>query len=197
MAASLESIPLQATIGGMGAANADGFTLYGELDLASGLLLIDMAEVVRPGLLVPRRTGCAVLTNDAAADDYDNLFTEQDLRDSISDYFNFAGRSLLMLEDPVSRFNPSSKIEADGIDERGRKFRVAPDINNGQIAVMAMCWFASRQSGVAAQLATFDDYSSMLVTTVGLGRSVARRPGSTPQTIMGGKVAIGPDGWPI
>ena len=139
----MESIRLQASIGGLAAGGQMGAeTVLGEIDVSTGVLLIDAAATVRPGHTEVRRKGCAVLTNNAGADDRDSLFTDADIRDAINDYFGFAGRGLLVLDDAVARLNPATKIEADGLDEHGRKYRIAQDMSNGQLAVIALCWFA-------------------------------------------------------
>lgn len=198
--APIESIPMQVTIGGMSARpGSSGMTVYGELDVATGLLLIDEAKAVVPGVPVERRAGSAMLTNDLSAPDYDAMFTDDHIREAITDYYGFQGRGLLMLEDAVRQFDPASKIEPDGIDEHGRKFRVAPDISDGQVAVMVMCWFANRQSAVNAQVAVFDDLADLSVTTVGASDTVHAAAGN-PRTrgyTMGGQLAIGADGWPV
>lgn len=189
-----ESIPMQVSIGGMSASGL-GITLFGELDRASSVLLIDLSREIRPGEPVKRRRGCAVLTNDPLSDDHDLLFTEDALRQAIADYYTFVGRDLLVLDDKVSRFNPQSVIEADGIDERGRKYRFATNISNGQVAVVAMCWFALQQSGFASQIAALDDYADLSITSVGI-HPAAGNP-KTMGYAMGGKLAIGADGWPV
>lgn len=198
---AIESIPMQVTIGGMSARpGSSGMTLFGELDVATGLLLIDEARSVAPGVPVARRGECAMLTNDATAPDYDALFTDADIRAAITDYYSFQGRSLLMLEDAVRQFDPGSKIEPDGIDEHGRKFRVAPDISDGQVAVMVMCWFAMRQTGTNAQIAVFDELADMTLHTVGMGGRTVHAAAGNPLTrgyTMGGQLAIGADGWPV
>jgi hypothetical protein len=187
---------MQATIGGLAAsASATGETVFGVLDVATGVLLIDMSATARPGQPEKRMEGCAVVTNNAGAEDCDQVFTEADLRAAIADYYAFAGRGLLVLEKPVQRLDPASKIEPDGLDEHGRKYRIAQDMSNGQIAVMVLCWFASRQAGFARQLDAFDDMMDLTVTSVGLpGSSVPRKiSGYT----MGGKLAVDSEGWPV
>lgn len=193
---SAATIPMQATIGGLSAmAGTGGETVLGVLDVNSGVLLVDMAVPVRAGAKEMRHNDCAVCTNNPGSEDYDHLFTEADIRDAINDYFAFAGRSLLVLDEAVNKHNPSSKIEPDGIDDRGRKYRVAPDISNGQLAVIVLCWFATRQSGFARQLTAFDDMMDTTVTSVGLPGSVGDK--RVFGYAMGGKLALGADGWPI
>lgn len=193
MAAAPYTILLQATIGGFSSTAATGGdTLLGELDVGTGVLLIDTHAAAPAGVAEVRRPGYAVVTNNSAAPDFDIVFTENDLRDAIADYYGFAGRGLLVLESPVSNFNPASKIEPDGLDERGRKYRIAQDMSNGQVAVMVLCWFAARQSGFASQLEAFDDMMDVSITTVGIpGR------GEVAGYALGGKLPLGRDGWPL
>lgn len=193
----MDSIRLQATIGGLATGGQGGAeTLLGEMDLTSGVLLVDAARTVRAGEDEVRHEGCAALTNNPAAEEQDALFTDADIRDAIHDYFSFQGRGLLVLDDAVARHNPATKIEPDGLDERGRKYRIAPDMTNGQLAVIAMCWFALRQSACAVQLSAFDDFTAdMDVITVGIpGADQHRR---VIRYEAGGTVAVGYDGWPV
>lgn len=189
---------LQATIGGMAARSTEGGqTLTAMFDTVSGVLLVMSAKAMPAGAPEMRQRGHAVVTDNGNADDYDALFTEDQIRDAISDYFSFSGRGLLQFDGGAERMNPTSKIEADGVDERGRKYRVAADINNGQVAVLVLCWFAVRQAGFARQLAAFDDYANldMSVTTVGLDDDAEVR--QVVGYAMGGKLPLGADGWPV
>ena len=187
------TILLQATIGGFSSAAATGGdTLLGELDIGTGVLLVDTHAAAPAGVAEVRRQDYAVVTNNSGAPDFDIVFTENDLRDAIADYFGFAGRGLLVLDQNVARFDPASKIEPDGLDERGRKYRIAQDMTNGQVAVMVLCWFAVRQSGFASQIASFDDLMDVTITTVGIPGG-----GEAAGYAMGSKIALGRDGWPL
>ena len=95
----MHSIPMQASIGAMSQNVANGGeTVFAELDIASGVLLIDASLTMKAGAVEVRRGDAAVVTNNVNADDYDLLFTEADMRDAITDYFSFAGRGLLVLD---------------------------------------------------------------------------------------------------
>lgn len=192
-------IPMQAAVGGMSLAGERGsVVIYGGLDVGSGVLLLREARRLEPGEVAPRRPGYAVLSNYAVGD-HDVVFGEECIQEAIRDYFAFAGRGLLLIEDAVSGHNPQSKIEPDGVDEKGRKFRVANDITNGQIAVIALCWFAVRQGGFAAQLEAFDELADPRIRTIGLPGDAD--PGDSDRAIvryeMGGVLPIGEDGWPV
>lgn len=165
-----QTIRLQATVGGMAAASGEVFTLLGELDQPSGVLLIDAAVKIPPGAKERRYEGCAAVSNNPASQERDILFTEADLRDAINAYFDFVGRGLLDLDEAVGRFNPTSAIENDGLDERGRKYRLAADMTNGKLAVIVMCWFALRQAAISQQIDAFKDYDDLDETvTIGMG----------------------------
>lgn len=193
----MESIPLQVTIGGMGSAGQAGAeTILGEFEPITGVLMIHKSIQVPPGSPEVRRGEAAVLTNNTSADDRDGLFNEDNIRDAIIDFFNLDGRGQLVLLDDVARHNPKNKIEQDGMDERGRKFRFGLDITNAQIAVVAMCWFAMKQGAVHAQLEVFDEFQDMAITTVGMDRHDGR-PRHIAGYAMGGQIALGYDGWPV
>jgi hypothetical protein len=181
----MKTVSLQATIGGISANASDaGETVYGIFEVGTGVLLIDGASTVRSGEIEVRRPRHAVVTNNPAADDRDELFQDESIRQAIEDYFAMSGRGLLEIDPKVARVNPSTKIEPDGMDDHGRKFRVAPDISNGQMAVLVMCWFALRQTAIAGQLAAFDDMGiDTDIVTVGMGSHAG--------------IPLGPDGWPI
>lgn len=192
-----DTVPMQVTIAGLaptqGASGA--LTLYGELDRASGLVMVFEAAPLRPGVAPERRPDHAILTNDPAIEPRDSLFTEDHLRAAVNDYFAARGRGLLKLEPDVQRFDPAAKIEPDGMDERGRKYRFSPDLNDGMVAVLAMCWFAQQQTGFAAQLGHIDEFDDLSIATVGI-HAAAGNPKTRGYT-MGGSLAIGADGWPV
>lgn len=191
----MDSIRLQATIGSFGAGGS--VCVFGEVDVVTGTLLIDATRIVRPGEPERRHEGCAAVTNNASADDSDAVFTEDDLRDAISDYYDTLGRGLLALDQSCAALNPETKIEPDGLDDRGRKYRIAQDMTNGQVAVLVLCWFARRQAATMAQLAAFDDFSDVAITTVGMpGVFGGEGPRRIAGYAMGGALPLGPDGWP-
>jgi hypothetical protein len=194
----MSTISLQVTIGGLSAnSNEAGRTLLGALDTNVGLLMIDMERDVKPGMPEVRMPGCAVATNNSRAPDYDALFTEEDIRDAINDYFGFTGRGLLSLQPATARFDPASAIEPDGLDERGRKYRIGQGMTNGQMAVIAMCWFAMRQETMALQGDRFEELQALQVFSIGLPGGQAQQRGEVPGYIMGGQVKLGADGWPV
>lgn len=96
------------------------------------------------------RPGFLHITNQFRDEHHDAVFTEQDLKEAIGAYFELDALRLLTLGPKVQRLSPDGKIERMGVDERGMNYRIAPDINCAQVAVMVACLFASRQRGVNA-----------------------------------------------
>lgn len=100
-----------------------------------------------------------VITNDQAAQLRDALFTADDFQTAINAYIAMRdgyGRDgatkRLILAPDVERFNPRSAIDLDGYTETGARYKVNPDISSGQVAVLAMCWHASKSSGMYAAM---------------------------------------------
>lgn len=176
-------IQIQSTIGGMASEGGQVYTVIGALDAPSGVLVVLKAVLVKPGTPEVRYRDCAAISNSTESEARDVLFTERDIRDAIADYFDFAGRGLLRIEPEVARMDPAANIEADGIDDHGRKYRLGLGMTNGQLAVIAMCWYARRQRQIAGQMASFEEFADDFnITSVGMGES---------------GLTIGPDGWPI
>lgn len=194
------TINLQATIGGMSGAGGSAVTVMGALDVPTGMLLVDSSRPVPAGSAEVRYGDCAAVTNNPQAEVFDALFTEKDLRGAIGDYFAFAGRGLLVMEDAQRFLDPSTKVLQDGVDEAGVKYRFHPDITNGQVAVIVLCWFALRQAGFARQIEAFDTSVDTNITTVGIPGLMRGSSASGQKVVryeMGGELPIGVDGWPV
>lgn len=169
-------VALQATIAGMGAGSAGGAeTILAGYDLDSGVLLVDGARSEEPGTVAARDDDSVVVTNDVALVDHDQLFLEDQFREAITAYFSLQASGQLEIDTALMRHSPAGKIEPDGVDEKGRKFRVAPDISNGQLAIIALCWLALRQRNVATQIDAFDEMPDLDVMTIGLPASMQTR----------------------
>ena len=112
---------------------------------------------------VAERPGFLHVTNQHRDEHHDAVFTEQDLKDAICAYFELDALRLLTLGPKVQRLSPDSKIERMGVDERGMNYRIAPDINCAQIAVMVACLFASRQRGVNAAQDLADVFTAVTI----------------------------------
>lgn len=141
--------------------NASGFSgesvsLIGMFDPATDLLLIAKAlpayePVDRPGFLR--------ITNQQRDQFHDAVFLEENTREAILAYFDLTGMGLVNLADAMKRFDPLNAIEPDGLAEGGRKFRIRPEITNGQFGVLMACYFAQRQRDVAQVDDAMDEFS--------------------------------------
>jgi hypothetical protein len=178
------SIRLQVTIGGIAQRGNGAVMLLGEYDLASGVLLIDTEKTLAAGAKEKRIGDSATLSNNAQSEARDMLFTEEHLADAIRAFFDLDGRKLLILDEGLERLNPHSRLQVKSIEEKGRKYELAQDITDGQVAVLAMCWFAMKQAGVAAHMDALDDTEDDWdIMSVGL-------------TGRGNGIKYGSDGWP-
>ncbi|MEJ7804441.1 MAG: hypothetical protein WKG03_00755 [Telluria sp.] len=124
------TIRIQAEISGYG---GPAVNVLGALDPESGLLI-----VARELKLGERLDDVLVVSNDPRAERRDRLFSEDDLQDAIRLFFRAQSTGMIELLPTVSKFEPAHKIESNGIDENGTKYRLSPDITNGNIAVLAL-----------------------------------------------------------
>lgn len=143
---------MQANVIGFGGRPA---TVLGLYDPATDTLAIGKAvdfkrERVKESL---------VITNDQAAQVRDALFKADNFQEAIQAYIAMRssyGRDgitkRLNLAPEVERFNPQSAIDLDGYTETGARYKVNPDTSCGQVAVLAMCWHASKSAGMYAAM---------------------------------------------
>lgn len=96
------------------------------------------------------REGFLKITNQERDKAYDALFTEDKTREAITAFFELDALKLIAIGSRASACHPSNKIERDGMDESGMKYRISPDIKNEQVAVLAACWYANVQRNVSA-----------------------------------------------
>lgn len=82
----------------------------------------------------------------------DFQFTDKHLRDAIRSYFTRRSQGMLDIDSSLARYLPDNRIEQDGVDESGRKYRIAPEIENGQIAVLATVAFIEAQKPISAAI---------------------------------------------
>lgn len=146
----MTSVVIQAEITGY---SGLAVNLMGALDMDSGLLI-----VARELAMGERTDGAVIVSNDPRAEQRDSLFDEDRLQNAIRLFFRAQATGMIELLSAVSKFDPSHKIEANGLDENGSKYRLAPDVMNGNIAVLALVDAADR--AYTAQKAT--DFSSEL-----------------------------------
>jgi len=144
------TVRLQAEVTGYGGPAAN---LLGALDADSGLLIV--AKELKFG---ERLDGTMVTSNDPRSERRDRLFTEDDLQDAIRLFFRAQSTAMIELLSPVTKHEVAHKIEKNGVDENGTKYRLSPDITNGNVAVLALVAMADR--AYKAQSAT--DFSQEL-----------------------------------
>jgi hypothetical protein len=91
--------------------------------------------------------GYAFVTN-LRLENYDCLFTESHLQGAILAYREEVARVGFILADEVGKHRP--RIETDGIDASGQKYRLHASMTNGEVAVLALAHFQSRQRSVGS-----------------------------------------------
>lgn len=82
----------------------------------------------------------------------DSRFTDADFSGAIGSYFDLVAMRALDIDSDLQRFKPDNKIEVDKVDESGKKYRISPEIDNGQIAVLAIAACAAKQRSISAAM---------------------------------------------
>lgn len=96
-----------------------------------------------------RVEGASVITN-VPRINRDALFEEADMKQAIVCFKSQKGKVTpdgmqgIVFDDGAGRADPESRIESDGIDVSGERFKIASDVSNEQIAVLATCLFVDR-----------------------------------------------------
>lgn len=143
MTAPSETVKMRVNVAGFFGRAVSVFAAYSP---ETDILLVAREEAYEAS----ERPGFLHITNQVRDEHHDAVFTEAELKAAIDAYFELSALHLLTLGAKVQRLSPDSKIERMGVDERGVNYRIAPDINCGQVGVMAACLFASRQRAVGA-----------------------------------------------
>lgn len=131
-------LKIQATIGGYGGVGSEPITLAALRDPVTGVLAIAKKINMRE----KADAGYSFVTNMRLAS-YDCLFREEDITEAIRLYRESEANATLVLSDETARYRP--RIEVDGMNESGQKFRLSNDMSNGEVAVLALVHFAERQ----------------------------------------------------
>ncbi|WP_454056818.1 hypothetical protein [Cupriavidus sp. Marseille-Q8015] len=147
---SSKSVLIQAEISGY---EGPAVNLLAALDTASGFLVIDAELPVGE-----RVAGAMIVTNDPRAE-RDQLFTEEALQDAIRNFFRLTSLELVDMEPATAQHNPRNSIEAQGVDERGTRYRLMPGIRNGAIATLALVHAAN----AAYNFEAMNDFGADLV----------------------------------
>lgn len=131
-------------------------SLFGAFDPDSNMLVISQDQPYSGGEPINLKTKQSLradfllLTNQSTDTVHDALFLEEDTADAIKAFFSLQDMRLLKLNDAVSRHSPLHMIERAGMDEHGVKYRLSPDITNGQVAVLIAAHYATLQRAVAS-----------------------------------------------
>lgn len=142
------------SVAGYGGTGSKPITLGASRDDATGVMTIAKEVTYRE----EPPPGYAFVTN-MRLRNYDCLFTEEHLQSAILAYKEGEGLTTFILDDDVAKYRP--RIETDGIDVHGQKYRLAADISNGEIAVLALAHFQSRQRTVGALTDQIDRVARM------------------------------------
>lgn len=138
-------------------------TLFGVIDDDTGVLVVAkqaqsfMEEKAAPDL---------ALVSNLDLDDCDFKFSEDDLRSAIRDYFNGRSQGVIDLVDAVGRYDPHNRIERQGMDANGPKYAVSPDVDNGQIGVLALTCYWKRQQDIGSAMRAASELSEYAIQTI-------------------------------
>ncbi|ABO60642.1 hypothetical protein LA345_39150 (plasmid) [Burkholderia vietnamiensis] len=148
-----EPIRVQAIISGYQGAAVN---LLGALDPKTGLFIVAKEQGIDE-----RSDGALVVSNSTRMEDRDRLFDEDKLQRAIQLFFSLKGQGLLELLAAVTKHDPATRIESDGMSERGTRYRLAPEMSNGNIAVLAMIEAADMALAANTTIDTADDIAQM------------------------------------
>lgn len=146
------------SIGGFGPAGAQPVTLMAFKSNALGTMTVLSKITYRES----PDEGFAFVTN-LRLKNYDCLFKEEHLADAITGYKEAEGMGTILLADDVSKYRP--RIEVDGVDTQGQKYRLHSDIGNAEVAVLALAHFMSRQRGIESLTQMSDDIARLYQIT--------------------------------
>lgn len=146
------------SIGGYGPAGTEPITLTAFKNNALGSLVILEKVTYRE----EGEKGFAFVTN-MRLGNYDCLFKEEHLADAITAYKEGEGMGTILLADDVARYRP--RIETDGVDTQGQKYRLHGDIGNAEVAVLALAHFMGRQRGIESLGRMSDDLARLYQIT--------------------------------
>lgn len=143
---------IQSTIAGFA---GEPCTLVGSLDDRTGVLVIVKQIRYREERIDP---SFALVTN-LDLPELDLHFRDDHLSETIRVYYTRKAQMTMDLLPEVRRYEPDNKIEQESVDEGGRRYRIAPDIQNGQIAVLAAVALVQAQTGFKAAVEMADELS--------------------------------------
>lgn len=145
---------IQSTIAGF---KGEPKTLIGNLDERTGVLVVVKEVKHRENRIAPD----FALVSNLALPELDFTFEDKHIRDTIRAYYTRKAQGTLDVLNEIRSCEPDNNIEQDAVDEGGRRYRINPDITNGQVAILAAVAFVEHQTGfstavsVANELAEF------------------------------------------
>lgn len=145
---------IMVSIGGYGGAGALPITLAAVRDDATGIMSVSREINFREAA----DAGYAFVTN-LKMPNHDCFFTETHLQAAILAYQEGLGMTTFVVADGVAKHRP--RIETDGIDPKGQKYRLAADLTNGEMAVLALAYFQSRQRSIGSLTGQMDRMAKM------------------------------------
>lgn len=86
----------------------------------------------------------SLIISNMELDSVEMQFTESDLGEAIAAYLQAKNGGLISFSNEAQQADPGSAIEQDGINEAGRKMRIAAEIKNPQVAALAICLYATK-----------------------------------------------------
>jgi hypothetical protein len=137
------TVKIMCSIGGF---TGQPITLLAGYDQSTGLLLVT-SEVPFKN---ERRDGFAFLTNSAFAESRDGLFSDANFEEAMMRFRELRAAGLLDLAEKLRKHDPDARIDVRDVTDGGRTYRVSAEISNGQVAVLALTWFAARQRAISA-----------------------------------------------
>lgn len=135
--------------------SGDPVTLAAVLDPATGVLVVTKKVEFRE----EPDEGFAFVTN-FRCETYDSLFLEEHWNDAIKAFKQAESAEALVIMDEVNRWRP--RIETDGVDERGQKYRLREDMENGEMAILALVHFHERQRSMMAVDDAVDEFFDLV-----------------------------------
>lgn len=136
---------IQASIAGF---SGSPITLLAVYDADSGIFFI----AKQAKYTTDRSIEGALLVTNMDLPTADFRFSDDDFKDSITSYFDLRSMGALDIDEDLQRWYPDNQIEVDRVDESGKKYRVSPEINNGQVAVLAIAACAAKQRSINAAM---------------------------------------------
>jgi hypothetical protein len=92
----------------------------------------------------PERFQDSLVISNMALDAVEMQFSESDLGEAIAAFMQAKNGELINFSTEAQQADPSGAIEQDGVNETGRKMRIANDIKNHQVAALAICLYATK-----------------------------------------------------